>query len=238
MTVAYAIARRELSSYFFSPIAYVAITLFLLVSGILFTRDFEPGAAVSLRTLFDWMVYLLVFIVPVLSMGLISSEWDKGTIETMMTAPVSDAEVVLGKFAGAMSFFLVMLLPTLTYVVLLSVFGRPEPGPLLSGYLGIVLVGGLFTAVGIFCSSLTRSQVVAAVISAAVLAAITILPYYASDNPRLTDFWRQVVRQMVFQRYTDFSRGVIDLSHVVAFLSATAVFLFATTKVLESRRWK
>src|ERR1700722_3211901 len=109
------------------------------------------------------MVWLLVFIVPVLSLGLIAQEWATGTIETMMTAPLGEAEVVVGKFLGALSFLIVLLLPTLFYLALLFLYGSPDLGPILSGYLGIVLVGALFIAVGLFCSSITRSQVVAAV---------------------------------------------------------------------------
>ena len=129
-----------------------------------------------MRTLFDWMVWFLVFIVPVLCMGLIAQEWASGTIETLMTAPVGETDVVVGKFLGALGFLLVLLAPTLLYVVLLSIYGPPDYGPIFSGYLGIVLVGALFLAVGLFCSSLTRSQVVAAVLAAAILAAVTIVP--------------------------------------------------------------
>jgi ABC-2 type transport system permease protein len=238
MSAAYAIARRELLSFFFSPIAYVVMTLFLLVCGYLFRSDFTPGAPVGMRAIFEWMVWLLVFISPVLTMGLLSSEWDKGTIETLMTAPVGETSVVLGKFAGSFAFFVVLLVPTLLYVVLLSFFGTPEIGPLASGYFGILLVGSLFTSIGLFCSALTRSQIIAAVSAAGILFLITIVPAYAAGNTELGDWARIFIRQMVFQRYSDFSRGVIDLGHVAFFLAATAVFLFLTIKVLESRRWK
>lgn len=237
MTVALAIARRELGALFFSPIAYVAMTMFLLVCGYFFWGDFRPGAPVAMRSLFDQMVWLLVFVTPVISMGLLALEWDRGTLETLMTAPVGEAELVLGKFLGAFGFFLVLLAPTTVYVLLLSVYGRPELGPLLSGYLGIVLVGMLYLSVGLLCSALTRSQVIAAVSSSAVLFLITIVPAFAARQALLPDFWRAVVRQLVFQRYTDFSRGIIDLGHVAFFVAASAALLFLTVKVLESRRW-
>lgn len=238
MNVAYAIARRELTSFFVSPIAYVALTLFMAVTGYLFANDFTPGTTAGLRSLFDWMVWLLVFLVPVLCMGLLSSEWDRGTIETLMTAPVSESAIVLGKFLGSLIFFLVLLVPTLVYVVILNFVAHPDPGPLVSGYVGIVLVGAMFTAIGLFCSSLTRSQVIAAVTSASILALITILPAQVAGRPDLPTFWSKVIEQLVYQRYVDFSRGVIERSHVVFFLCVTAVFLFLTIKVLEARRWK
>jgi ABC-2 type transport system permease protein len=230
MSRATVIARREIGSYFHSPIAYVAMTLFLVASGISFLNDFEPGQPAALRSIFDWMIWFLVLIVPILSMGLLSQEWATGTIETLMTAPVGETDVVLGKFLG--------LIPTLLYVVMLRIYGHPDAGPIISGYLGILLVGALFISVGLFCSSLTRSQIVAAVASAAILVLITIIPWFVGSKAALPKFWRGVIDQAVFKRYTDFSKGVLDLGNVVFFVLTTAVFLFVTVKVLESRRWK
>ncbi len=238
MTRATTIARRELTSYFFSPIAYVAMALFVLASGIFFWDDFQPGQPVEMRHVFDWMVWILVFITPVLGMGLLSQEWTTGTIETLMTAPVNDAEVVVGKWLGAFGFLSVLIAPTVLFVGMLRVYGRPDLGPIVSGYLGIVLVGMLFTAITLFCSSLTRSQVVAAALSAAILFLVTIVPYEVAGRATLGPFWRGVTEQAVFRRYADFSRGIIDRGSVVFFLVTTAVFLFLTTKVMESRRWK
>ena len=155
-----------------------------------------------------------------------------------MTAPVGEHDVVLGKFLGSLGFLLVLLAPTLLYVVMLAIYGRPDIGPIFSGYLGIILVGSLFISIGLFCSSLTRSQVVAAVTSAAILFLVTIIPWWLGTRATLTGFWRGVAEQSIFRRYTDFSKGVIDTGNLVFFLAATAVFLFLTVKVLESRRWK
>jgi ABC-2 type transport system permease protein len=234
------IARRELGSYFYSPVAYVAMFLFLMAAGYLFWRDFVPGQPAGMRTIFDWMVWLLVFIVPVLSMGLLSQEWSTGTIESLMTAPIGETDVVIGKFLGALGFFVFLMLPTLLYVVLLKMYSTVDVGPIFSGYLGILLVGALFVAVGLFCSSLTRSQVVAAVLAVAILFLITIVPWAAlrAQGSTLGATWRKVADEGVYNRYADFSRGVIDTSHVIFFLAVTTVFLFLTIKVLESRRWK
>jgi ABC-2 type transport system permease protein len=232
------IARRELGSYFVSPIAYVAMALFLIVCAIAFWDDFQPGQPVEMRHLFDSMVWVLVAIVPVLCMGLLAQEWASGTIETLMTAPVAETDVVVGKFLGSLAFFGVLLAPTLLFVLLLRIYGRPDFGPIFSGYLGIFLVGSLFIAVALFCSSLTRSQVVAAALAAAILFAVTIVPYYVAGRASLSGFWRNVADQAVFRRYMDFSKGVIDTGNIIFFLATTAVFLFLTVKVLESRRWK
>ena len=238
MSRAITIARREFFSYLFSPIAYVAMTLFLLASGFLFRKDFEPGQPAAMRTIFEWMVWILVVIVPLMCMGLIAQEWATGTIEPLMTAPVGETDVVIGKFVGSYLLFCMLLVPTLFYVLLLRIYSNPDFGPIFSGYLGILLVGALFIAIGLFCSSLTRSQIVAAVTTTAILFVITILPWWVGGEATLAGFWRNVADQTVFRRYTDFSKGVIDVGNLVFFIASTAVFLFLTVKVLESRRWK
>jgi ABC-2 type transport system permease protein len=232
------IARRELGSYFVSPIAYVAMAIFLIVCGVAFWPDFQPGQPAEMRHLFDDMVWVLVAIIPLLCMGLIAQEWASGTMETLMTAPVGETDVVVGKFLGSLLFFLVLLAPTLLYVVLLRVYAKPDYGPIVSGYIGIILVGALYIAVGLFCSALTKSQVVAAAAAAGILYVITIVPYQVTALATLSPFWRKVADQCVFRRYGDFSKGVIDSGNVVFFIAVTSVFLFLTVKVLESRRWK
>ena len=239
MTRAPTIARREIGSYFYSPIAYVALTLFLAVAGFYFQSDFEPGQPAGMRNVFDKMVLTLVFVVPVLCMGLLAQEWSSGTIETLMTAPISESDVVVGKFLGALGFFGVLLVPTLVYVLLLRLYSHLDLGPIVSGYFGLLLVGAMFVAVGLFCSSLTRSQVVAAVLAVSLLFVATIAPYLLQQQAsQLSAFWRGAADQGVANRYADFSKGVVDTGHIVFFLAATAVFLFLTVKVLESRRWK
>lgn len=238
MSTATTIARRELSSLFFSPIAYVAMALFLIINGFLFREDFQPGAPAEMRSVFETMVWVLVFIIPVLCMGLISQEFSSGTVETLMTAPVSEYQVILGKFLGSLSFYLVLLAPTLLYLVMLELYAEPDLRPALQGYLGLVLVGALFIAVSLFCSSLTRSQVIAAVTAAAILFLVTIVPWWATSKVALPDFWRAVAAQGVFNRYNAFSKGIFDSGNLVYFLAGTGVFLFLTVKVLESRRWR
>lgn len=238
MSVTTTIAKRELSSYFFSPIAYVAMFCVTAVFGAAFFQDFQPGKVVAMRTFFDWSIWLLIMTMPILCMGLLSQEFASGTVETLMTAPVTDLEVVLGKFLGAVGFFLVLLLPTAVYIVMLAIFGKPDYGPILSGYLGVLLMGGLFIAVSLLCSSLTRSQVVAAVLAAAILFAITVVPWWIRGRVILNDWISKVVDQCVQPRYEDFSKGVIDTGNVVFFLACTALLLFVTVKVVESRRWR
>ncbi len=238
MSAAPIIARREFFSYFYSPSAYVSMALFLLISGLIFSEDFQPGQSAEMRHLMERMVWLLVVIVPVLGMGLLAQEFNSGTIETLTTAPVTEMEIVFGKFAGLLAFFLVLIAPTLLFVIMLRMYGQPDPGPVLSGYLGIVLVGALFIAVTLFCSSLSRIQLVAAALAVVILSLITLVPYYAASQATLPPFWRSVVDHLVFRRYTDFSRGMIDTSNIVFFIVTTGLFLFLTVKAVESRRWR
>src|SRR5947208_190525 len=126
MNRAITIARREFLSYLFSPIAYVAMTLFLLAAGFLFRKDFEPGQPAAMRTIFEWMVWLLVVVVPLMCMGLIAQEWASGTIEPLMTAPVGESDVVIGKFAGSYLLFGLLPVPTLFYGRLVNIDSHPD----------------------------------------------------------------------------------------------------------------
>lgn len=180
---------------------------------------------------------ILVFIIPIVTMRTISEERRSGTIESLLTAPVTDVQVVLAKFLGSWLFYLAMLAPTLAYVLLLSIFGNPEYGPIASGYLGLALLGALYVATGVLASSLTSNQVIAAVTSFVVLVVLALLaPWIASVVPSP---WRGMIKQAAIRtHYTDFSQGVVDLVHVIYFVALTVYALFFTVKVLESRRWR
>ena len=238
MTLAPVIARRELSSYFVSPIAYVAMVVFMLVCGVVFWDDFEPGHPAEMRHLFEGMIWVLVTVIPLLCMGLLAQENASGTIETLMTAPLQDTDVVMGKFLGSVSFLAVLLMPTLCYVMLLYKFGNPDIGPIFCGYLGMMLVGALFISIALFCSSFTRNQVVAAALTSMILVLITVLPHIILTKAAITPWLRETLKQAVYRRYDDFTKGIIDFSNILFFVSSTGVFLFLTTKVLEARRWK
>jgi len=233
------LARRELNSYFVSPIAYVAIALFLTVTGIAFAYlgTFESGQPAHLGNVFSVIAFILVIVVPILSMRSLAEERGSGTLESLMTAPVTDTEVVLGKFLGCWAMCLVMLVPTLLYVGVLAAFGDPDYGPVASGYVGLALVTGLYAAVGVLASSLTRNQVIAAVVGFVVLAILTwVAPMVA---PSLPAPYRTVVRTIgVPTHYEAFSQGVVDLVQIVYFAALTTYALFFTVKVLESRRWR
>lgn len=231
------LARRELASYFVSPMAYVIGALFLLATGLWFFHSiFVLGNEASLRPLFDAMAYMMVFAVPLLTMKLISDELRSGTIETLMTAPVTDAQIIMGKFLGVLAFYLCLLASTGIFLVLIM-FGQPDAGVAAMGYLGMVLLGAAFIAVGVFASTVTRYQLVAALVAASILAAFMILmQLIVAFGP--APFNQMAARLNAMTYFKDFSRGVFDSRGLVFFLSAAALFLFLSVKTLESRRWR
>lgn len=238
MRKAFVLARREMAGYFFSPMAYVIGALFLLASGLwFFHKIFVPGHEASLRPLFDAMGYIMVFAVPLLTMRLVSEEFRSGTIETLMTAPVTDAEVIGGKFLGVMGFYLVLLASTGVFLLLMVIYGQPDAGVAVAGYVGMVLLGAAYAAVGIFASTLTRYQLVAAMVAVAILAVFTILmQVLVAHGPDPLNYVAARLNAMTY--FKDFSRGILDTRGVVYFISATMLMLFLSVKTLESQRWR
>jgi ABC-2 type transport system permease protein len=244
------LARREMSAYFYSPMAYVIVALFLGLVSLIFLWplkvsvlriDLEPvfrsGADSSLRPLFDVLAYGLAIVVPLLTMRLVAEEFRTGTIEMLMTAPVTDVQVIGGKFLGAFLLYLVLLGTTLIFFLLVVVYGRPDYGVAVTGYLGMLLLGSTYIAVGVFASTITRHQLVAGLIGIAILMVFTV---------GVTLLRTQVERELatalkpldMISYFGDFSKGKLDIRGVIFFVSVTAFFLFLSVKVLESRRWR
>lgn len=232
-------AHRELGAYFLSPVAYAVLAIFLFTVGLAFgLGTFRSGEEASMRSTVEfWMVLILVFVLPMLTMRLMSEELRSGTIESLLTVPITEAEVILGKFLGGLAFYGVLLLSTLLYPVLLAVYGNLDPWLLVCHYLGLLLLGSLFISVGLFFSTITRHQVVAVLGASALLALMT----FASQ--RLSLLVEGNVKVLLQQisiaaHYADFTRGLVDLNNLIFFITSTAFFLFLAVKVLEMRRWQ
>ncbi len=232
------VTSREIGAYFLSPIAYAVIAVFLFGTGMAFgLGSFANGAEASMRSVFDtWMLLILVFVLPMLTMRSISDELRTGTIETLMTAPVTETDIVLGKFLGAFTFFLVMLVAIFLYPLLLSMYGSLDLKLLTCNYIGLILLGSLYIAVGLFFSACTKHQVIAVLVSFALLALMTFASFALAER---FDGWPRVVLQQLSVRthFAEFVRGMIDINHVVFFLTTTGFFLFLAVKRLEMRRW-
>lgn len=238
MTNTLTIARREFSSFFFSPIAYVVMCVFVLLASLMFLMTtFAPNEPATMRNLFFWLVWILVFIVPAISMRLMSEELRSGTIETLMTAPVSDTAVVLGKWLGGLGFFAVTLGLTLIYVMLLALWAEPDYGPIFTGYIGLLLVGGLYMAIGTFASVLSRNQIIAFLLTLFIILLLTVVTYFV---PRFlpAEMASSVYYINVNEQYNDFAKGLIDTSNFVFFFSGIALFLVLAVKAIESRKWR
>lgn len=238
--------RREMGSYFRTSIAYVVGVFFLLITGFSFwmlasrlARGATEGDLTS--TLFgsSWFWLGMLIVSPLLTMRLFAEERRMGTLETLMTAPVTETEVVLAKFAGAYSTFLLLWLPTLAYGAILKACGAQWPpldwGPVATGYLGTALVGAFFLAVGLLCSLMTRHQVVAAMACLAVLGlllsgGLLASPFHVERIQQVAQFFSAPLHMM------DFAAGTIDTRAVVWYLSATVLLLFISIRILEARR--
>jgi ABC-2 type transport system permease protein len=248
---------RELKSFVSTPIAYMVGVIFLLVSGVFFLMivldysrySFElirsgsqfrvEGLTVAesiLRPTLSTMSFLLLFILPMLTMKSFSEEKKSGTIELLFTYPLSDTEIVFGKFLATLSVFLLIVGLTLFYQVELAYF-KPTPfREIFTGYLGLALLGGFFISVGIFVSSLTENQVVAGAWTFGVNIVFWVLGMMGGDAKSVSG---QVLGYFsVFEHFQNFTAGLIDTRDVVYFVSLTALFIFLTLRVLESRRWR
>lgn len=227
---------RELLSQFCSPIAYAALAVFLLLGGYFFSIILNATQEASLRYAFSNLSVTLLFLAPILTMRLLSEEKKNGTFETLMTAPMTEWDVVLAKFLGGWILYLFIVAPTVLYALILRVYGHPDLGPIVTGYIGLVLMGGLFTAMGLFASSLTSNQIIAAVISFLLLLGSWVLGFATEDTTSAAG--KLLGYLSLFEHYDTFRRGILDSRDVVFYVSSTALFLFLTVRVLESRRWR
>ncbi len=232
------ITKRELGTYFLSPIAYVVLTAFALMQGILFSLSIGPqlDPGVGVQYAFTIPVYLLVLAAPVLTMRLLSEETSRGTIETLMTAPVTELEVVLGKFTAALIFAVVMFVPVLGAVAYLRILGPLDAGTVLASFLGLSLLTGELLAIGMLCSALTRIQIASAIMSFAALIGLYFLWFLGRDS---TTLWARALRYAAPPwHYFSFLKGVVDTRDLTYFVVSTGVFLFLTVRALELRRWR
>lgn len=229
-----AIAERELKAYFVSPIAYVVIAAFLLMSGFFFSVLLWYRQA-DLTPLFVNMAVILLFVCPGIAMRLLAEDNRQGTLELLLTSPVSDTGIVLGKFLASIAFLAIMLSATLYMPIIIFVFGKPEPITLLTGYLGLFLTGACYLAVGLLASSLTKNQIVAFVVSFGA-GLLLWLMQYANTGDSLAG---QLFNFMSLdQRFNNLSRGLIDTTDLIYLVSFVVVAVFLTTRSLESRRWR
>lgn len=248
------VAQKEFKSYLASPMAYIMTGIFLLGTGAFFINfgSFETSAA-SLETSISgylgniYYITIVILLIAVLTMRLIAEEKKLGTIELLLTAPVRDSELILGKFLGSLGIFAVMLALTFYFPILLGVirigpihigFGDPDIGPIFTGYLGIFLLGSTCMAIGIFASSLTSNQIVSAVVAAGILLALWFIGAATNAIPENLEKLKEIINYFSLSFYlSDFITGIIDTRGIVYYLSITALFIFLAIRSLENSRW-
>jgi len=229
------IAQKEFKSYLASPMAYVVTGVFLILTGVFFGISPSTYLETSVRGFLDTGSMVLLLLAAVLTMRLIAEERKIGTLELLLTAPVRDSEIILGKFLGSLGILTVMLALTLYYPLLLVIFGDPDIGPIFSGYLGLYLLGGTCLAVGLFASSVTSNQVVSAVIAGGILFALWFVSMAASFLPEAI---AEVINFFSLSYYfPDFVTGIIDTRGIVFYISIAVLFLFLAIRSLENSRW-
>jgi gliding motility-associated transport system permease protein len=250
-----AIAQKELKSYFASPIAYIVIGFFALLYGWFYVfilnyfvrQSMQMGQLgmgpssvnvnqMMLRPLMQNVSVLLLFVLPMVTMRTYSEEKRSGTIELLLTSPVTDFEIILGKFFGAFALFGVMLALSFIHVALLFKFGNPEFKPVLAAYLGLLLMGGCFISLGLLISSLTKNQIVAGMVTFAVFLFLWIVNWAG-------DAWGPTAAKVtsalsIVENFDDFSKGIIDTTHLVYYLSFITFGLFLTAKSVDTERWR
>ena len=226
---------KELRSFFNSPVAYIVIVVFLVILGWFFTSNLFIANISSLRTVFEMTPFLLLFFAPAITMRLISEEKKSGTLELLITKPVRESEIITGKFLAAWTLYLFTLLPTLCYFIIVSFIGTLELGPVIGGYIGLMLVGAVFLAVSIFGSSLTENQVVAFIVSFLIVFGLfmidKVLIYLPSSFASIFEYIS------VDYHFSNIARGVIDSRDLIYYASAIIFLLLLGTAVLQKRRW-
>jgi ABC-2 type transport system permease protein len=234
----YTLFKRELKGYFNSAIAYICITVFLVTVNWMFFRVFFFEGQAHLRNFFSLIPWVFLFFVPAVTMRLWAEEKKSGTFEVLMTLPVKDYEVVLGKYLASYLFLLITLALTGGIPITLAYLGNPDWGPVIGGYLGLLLMGGVYLAIGIFCSSLTQNQIVAFIVSVACSFILFIL----GENLVLfavADFLVPFFQYLGLNRhFASIARGVIDSRDIIYYVSVITFFLYLNIRSLESRKWR
>jgi ABC-2 type transport system permease protein len=240
-----AIVKREFFSYFVSPLAYVVLTAFLFINGyvfyaILLALNSPETPRTALMSLFFTNVFFWIYmmVIPsIISMRLLSEERKSGSLEALLTAPVSAATVVTGKFIGGWAFFLFLWLPTVAYPLMLSRFSSLDPGPIAAGYLGIALIGAMFIAAGTFASAITKNQIVAAIIGITFCLSIFLIGVFKDfvNDPAQ----REALSYLnLLEHMDDFAKGIVDTRRLVYVLSSVVFFLFLSTMTVEVNKGK
>ncbi|HDP24004.1 MAG TPA: ABC transporter [Deltaproteobacteria bacterium] len=234
MAQAAIIFMKELKDYFVSPIAYIVICIFLLISGWFFFATFFLFDQANLRTFFNMLPLIFAFVIPAVTMRLFSEEFHAGSFEMLLTLPVKLSHIVIGKFFASLVFIAVMLIPTLSYAIWVSFLGDLDWGPVIGGYLGALLLGGAFSAIGIFASTTTRNQIIAFIIGMLLCFVLTLIDKMLFFFP--AGILNVIHYLGVGYHFENISKGIIDSRDIIYFLSIIVIALYGAHLVLQEKR--
>ena len=227
------IFNKEIKDYFISPIAYIVITLFLLVVGAIFFSRFFLYGQTDLRLFFNLLPYAFAVVVPLITMRLFSEELNVGSYELLLTLPVTFRDIILGKFFAAVVFIAAILLPTVVYAVIISFLGDLDWGVVAGSYIGALFLGAAFAAVGLFTSSMTRNQIIAAIVAVVICALLVLIDLMLFFVPQaLLDVAAYLSANAHFK---NIAKGIVDTRDLIYFLSLTFIGLYATNLVMQEK---
>lgn len=230
-----AVYKKELKSYFNSPIAYIIITVFLLISGWFFATSLFLINEASLRNVMGLIPLIFIFFIPAITMRLISEEKKVGTIELMLTMPLKDSDIILGKFFASLTLLFVALVFTWAYVLTVSILGNPDGGPLWGGYIGLLLMGSAYMAIGIYASSITENQIISFIVAFLIIFIFFMLDKVLVFVPvALVPILEYL---SINFHFNNIARGVIDSRDVIYYLSVTIFALTLASQTLSGRKW-
>jgi ABC-2 type transport system permease protein len=227
--------RKELRSFFNSPVAYIVIVVYLVILGWFFVSNLFLYNLSTLRTVFEMTPFLLLFFAPAMTMRLLAEEKKTGTLELLITKPVEEYEIIAGKFLAAWVLFFFTLLPTLCYYITVSILGSLDTGAVAGGYVGLMLVGAVFIAISVFGSSITENQIVAFIVSLFVVFVLfmldKVLMYLPASLGNVFEYLS------IDYHFSNIARGVIDSRDIIYYFSAVGISLYLATVALQRRRW-
>lgn len=231
------LAKKELKGYFNSPAAYIVLVIFLLLSGWFFASPLFINNSAELRSLFGILPIVYLFFIPAITMSLISKETNSGTLEILSTFPIKESQIIMGKFWASLQLIGIGLAFTLIHLITIMILGSNiDYGPIFCGYIGLILLGGFYSAIGIFSSTITSNQIVAFIISFFIVFFLFIIQFSLFFIPPFfTGFFQYISTGYHFD---NIARGVIDTRNLIYFLSGTALFLKLSISILENRKWK
>lgn len=235
MRKTYPIFKRELKAYFNSPIAYIVISVFLLISGWFFTSNLFLIGQASLRGAFGIIPFIFVFLTPAITMGLLSEEKKSGSIELLTTMPVLDWEIILGKYLASVVLLVTAVLFTLPYFITIALLGDPDGGVEIASYIGLILMGCAYLSIGVLGSSISENQVVAFIISFIIVFILFLMDKFLDFVPVFLSGILEYIS--IGYHFNNISRGVIDSRDIIYYLSLIFCMLLLAKFVLESRKW-